>query len=108
MTDDRKLIADVLEHDEKATAEPWHAHHYEGGGWSVDGHRRGLATGDWCESDADLIAAYRTAAPELARRLAALLDALFDPENTRCALCGVKIDQRHIRAAYARNLEKHK
>lgn len=85
MTDtraDRQLIADVIKH-------------------SSTGKLR------WeCSSSSTNV--FRTAAPELARRLSALLDALDDPENTRCGCCGLKIDQRHIRAAYTRNLERSK
>lgn len=113
MTDtreDRKLIADVLELDRGATDGPWWADVSQPRCWVES------AKGPICDVNTftppipnvneDLIAAYRTAAPDLARRLAALLDALEDQYYVGTQ----DVDERpsdvigRIRDAYARNL----
>ena len=97
-TDDRKLIADVLEHDRRAKS------------LLVLQDSVGLGP----DRRYDLTAAEESmtaAAPELARRHAALLDALDEVDNDR------PLRERQppqipsdtieaIRAAYARNLAK--
>lgn len=86
MTDDRTIIADVLEHDRRATRI-----------LTVTPGRRAL------DLQNERLA-MALAAPKLARRLTALLDALddeyqaYDEHGSACRVI------KNIRAAYARNL----
>ena len=55
-----------------ATAGPWEVYHYEGYGWRLDAATRaGIATGKWCEADADFIVALHNAWPDVSARLRA-------------------------------------
>ena len=98
MTTD-ELIKQVLEHDAKATAGPWDA--YEAGVWTHDepdcyrvmqGDRFAgeevAVIREWSRAaslDADLIAAYRTAAPLLARKLERAIEVLRCIEDETAA-----------------------
>lgn len=110
---DRDLIAETLEHDRKATRGPWWADVRQPRCWVESAAGEICIVNDFTppvpNCNEDLIAAYRTAAPELARRLAALLDALDSEWASANYLCA-KGDARDVidgvRAAYARNLEE--
>ena len=74
MTESDRIIAEVLRLDAEATKGPWNHIDGDGSVWRDDENQTCIANTDHCPNDnmdanAEMIAAYRTAAPRLARML---------------------------------------
>ena len=81
MTESDRIIAEVLRLDAEATKGPWNHIDGDGSVWHDDENQTCIANTDHCPNDnmdanAEMIAAYRTAAPRLARMLRVALGTM--------------------------------